>query len=484
MADKKPLFKKLTGQHREKLGVMQAHLKNAPGWLKKEHNHLQQKLFPTVWEDGAFMDDVRQATLRGAAPISNILFWVSGSFLLVLLLLASVVKIDEVTSGMGKVIPSSNVQILQNLDGGIVAEILAAEGDVVQKNQPLVRIDSTGFASSYAEKQSRIAFLRAEIARLNAHINNQSPDFPEDLLQTMPRLIADQKDLFNSREKELEESRDVFNQQINQRQQDLNEANERLVSAVRGYELISQELEMSETMAEKGVIPEMNLLQIRRQANDLESDLSSARLAVPRAQAALEEAQARLNEYRAKTRRELMDQKSEKEDELGRLRENIVAVKDKVERSIIRAPVTGTVSRVLVNTIGGVIQPGEDVIELIPAQEKLLIEARIRPQDIAFLRPQQKAMVKITAYDYSIYGGLKGHLTAIGSNTVVDEDGQAYYPVKVRTEKGALKAADGRLLPIIPGMVANVDILTGKRTVLNYLLKPYYKVRDNALRER
>ena len=484
MANKNPHLKKLPRLSRKQLQAAHAHLKSAPDWLKKQHKNLQQKLFPTAWEDGAFMDDVRQATLRGAAPISNILFWVCGSFLLVLFLLASVVRIDEVTSGMGKVIPSSNVQILQNLDGGIVAEIVVSEGDVVQKNQPLVRIDSTGFASSYAEKQSRITFLQAEIARLDGHINNYSPDFPENLVKTMPKLIADQKDLFASQEKELEESRDVFIQQINQRQQDLNEANERLLSAERGYELISQELQMSEAMAKKGVIPEMNLLQVRRQANDIQSDLSSARLDVPRAQAALEEAQARLNEYRAKARRELMDQKSEKEDELARLQENIVAVRDKVERSIIRAPVTGTVSRVLVNTIGGVLQPGEDVIELIPAQEKLLIEARIRPQDIAFLRPQQEAMVKITAYDYSIYGGLKGHLTTIGSNTVVDEDGQAYYPVKVRTEKGALKASDGRLLPIIPGMVANVDILTGKRTVLNYLLKPYYKVRDNALRER
>lgn len=461
-----------------------AFLEQAWARLQEAHKRLHNKLFPTAWEDGAFMDDVRQATLRGAAPVSNILFWVCISFIVILLLLASIVKVDEVTSGMGTVIPSRNVQVLQNLDGGIVSDILVEEGEVVQKDQPLVRIDSTGFASSYAEKQSRIAFLRAEIARLEAHIKGNVPDFPADLIQEMPRLIASQQELYQSRRQEMAQSREVFEQQINQRQQDLTEARERLAAAERDFELISEELQMSEEMAEKGVIPEMNLLKIRREANQIESELNSARLEVPRAQATLEEAQARLNEYRAKSRRELMDEKSEKEDEFARLSENIVAVRDKVERSIIRAPVAGTVSRVLVNTIGGVIQPGEDVVELIPVADQLLIEARIRPQDIAFLRPRLEAMVKITAYDFSIYGGLEGRLTSIGTNTVVDEDGQAYYPVKVRTRKGALKTADGELLPIIPGMIANVDILTGKRTVLNYILKPYYKVRDNALRER
>ena len=452
--------------------------------LKNQHAYWQQKLFPTVWEDGAFMDDVRQATLRGAAPVSNLLFWVCITFLLVLLLLASIVKIDEATRGMGKVIPSKNVQILQNLDGGIVAEILVEEGEVVEKNQPLVRIDSTGFTSSYAEKQSRISFLVAEIARLEAHINNHAPKYPADLVQTMPKMIASQNALFTSTQQEFAQARAVFEQQINQRQEDVNEARERLISAEKGFGLIAQELQMSEEMAEKGVIPEMKLLETRRKANDIESELSSARLAVPRTQAALDEAQARLNEFVAKNQSELMDKKSERQDELARLTENIVAVRDKVERSMIRAPVDGTVSRVLVNTVGGVVQPGEDVIELIPVEDNLLVEARIRPQDIAFLRPRQKAMVKITAYDYAIYGGLDGHLTTIGSNTVVDENGQAYYPVRVKTVEGTLRAPDGSLLPIIPGMLANVDILTGKRTVLNYILKPYYRVRDNALRER
>jgi adhesin transport system membrane fusion protein len=445
---------------------------------------LHQKLFPTTWEDGAFMDDVRQATLRGAAPVSNILFWVSAGFVTVLIFWASITEIDEVTNGVGKVIPSSRVQVVQNFDGGTVAEILVREGDLVEKDQPLVRIDDTGFASSYAEKLNRLLYLRAAMVRLEAQTAGLSLRFPPELETEAPSIVAQERQLFLSQDEERKHTRSVLKRQIEQRRQELLDAQKTRDQTKRSYDLSAQELAMSEEMERKGVIPKMQLIRLKREVNDVLGQYEGARLAVPSAESALNAAIEREQEFDSQWRNERLKEMAERRDELFRLTEVMRAVEDKVNRTVVRAPVKGTIKQLLVNTVGGVVKPGQDIVELIPYEDQLLVEARIRPQDIAFISAGQNAKVKITAYDFSIYGGLDGYVESIGADTVADQKGEAFYVIRVRTETGLLKAPNGRPLPIIPGMIANVDILTGRKTIMTYLLRPFYKVRDNAMRER
>ena len=445
---------------------------------------MHQKLFPTSWDDGAFMDDVRQATLRGAAPVSNILFWVSSGFLTVLILWASVTEIDEVTNGIGKVIPSSKVQIIQNFDGGTVAEILVREGDLVEDDQPLIRIDDTGFASSYAEKRNRVLYLQAAVTRLEAQAAGTIPVFPEELTKEAGSIVDQERRLYFSQEEERKSSKSVLQRQIEQKRQEMLDAKKTLAQTKRAYDLSSEELKLSEEMEKKGVIPKMTLIRLKREVNDVLGQYEGAKLAVPSAESALNETIEREQEFDSQWKNERLRELAEKRDELFRLTEVMRAVEDKVNRTVVRAPVKGTIKQLLVNTIGGVVKPGEDIVELIPYEDRLLIEARIRPQDIAFISPGQGAKVKLTAYDFSVYGGLDGYVEGIGADTVTDERGEAFYIIRVRTEAGLLKGPTGKPLPVIPGMVANIDILTGRKTIMDYLLKPFYKVRDNAMRER
>ncbi|MBI1363007.1 MAG: HlyD family type I secretion periplasmic adaptor subunit [Proteobacteria bacterium] len=479
-------YKQFMEKQREKPLVKkaQAYRDQAQAHWYQGQRVLHQKLFPTSWEDGAFMDDVRQATLRGAAPVSNILFWTTLSFLLLLLAWAGITEIDEVTHGMGKVIPSSKVQVIQNFDGGTVAEILVREGDLVEKDQPLVRIDDTGFASSYAEKRNRVLYLKAAVARLDAQSTGIEPQFPADLRVDAPNIVAQEEALYTSQEEERKSTKSVMKRQIEQKKQELLDAQKNRDQTKRSYDLSAEQLRLSEEMERKGVIAKMALIETRKEVNDAQGRYDSAKLAVPAAESALNESIEREQEFDSQWKNERLKELAEKRDELFRLTEVMRAVEDKVNRTVVRAPVKGTVKQLLVNTIGGVVKPGEDIVELIPYEDKLLIEARIRPQDIAFISPGQGAMVKLTAYDFSIYGGLKGYVESIGADTVADQKGEAFYVIRVRTESGEMKAPNGRLLPIIPGMIANVDILTGRKTIMDYLLKPFYKVRDNAMRER
>ena len=249
------------------------------------------------------------------------------------------------------------------------------------------------------------------------------------------------------------------------------------------YEFSKEELELTEPLEEQGVVSKVEVLRLRRQLSDLKGEMEAAQHAVPRAEAALAEAQSRKEEARLKMMAEATQELSEKKEELKRLEDVLKAAKDKVARTTIKAPARSTVKRVMVNTIGGVVQPGMDIVELIPLDDSLLVEARIRPKDIAFIRPGQEASVKITAYDFTVYGALDGHVEQIGADTVQDEQGETFYLIRVRTDKNYLGTSEDPL-PIIPGMVASVDILTGQKTVMDYILKPLRKMRESALRER
>ncbi len=429
------------------------------------------------------MPDVQAATRRGARPSAHLLLFVILLFFIAFGIWARQATLEEVTRGEGKVIPSSQVQVVQNLEGGIVAEIPVREGQIVEKDQVLIRIDDTQAAASYREARARYLSLLAAVARLKAEVKGSGVEFPPEVLGEAPDVGADERALFDARRSGLRADLDILRQQEEQRRQELVELRGRLDRLQRSYQLVSEELAIIEPLVEKEVISQVELLRLRREANNIRGDREATHLAIPRAKAALREASRRIEEKTINFRTEALRELNQRKADLAVVAETITTGRDRAFRADVRSPVRGTVKQIMVNTIGGVIQPGQDLVEIVPLQDTLLVEARIRPADIAFLRPTQEATVKITAYDYSIYGGLKANVEDISADTIEDEKGESFYRIRLRTARSFLGPEDDPL-PIIPGMTASVDILTGEKTVLDYLLKPILRVKARALRER
>lgn len=433
-------------------------------------------------DDSAFVADLKAATTRGPAIWANALFYAIVLFFVVSISWMAWATLDEVTNGLGRVIPPSQTQIVQNLEGGILAEILVAEGSLVEPGQVLLRIDDTNFSSSLRENQGRYVALLAKTTRLEAEVAGAKPEFPKEL-DAYPEAIINETALHRVRRSELQSAIAVLRRQEDQRKQELVELESRVGKLGESLDLAREELGILEPMVAKGVTSKVELLRLRRQVTELEREREASVLAMPRAESALAEIARRIEEKRATFASEAQAELNDTQVRLMALKESLAAVEDRVARTEVRSPVRGTVKQLKINTVGGVIQPGMDLIEIVPLEDNLLVEASIRPSDIAFLRPGQDVKVKFTAYDFAQYGALDGRLEHISADTIVDEAGESFYQIRVRTDKSHLgSAADP--LPIIPGMVAEVDILTGKKTVLDYLLKPVIRARERALRER
>ncbi len=434
-------------------------------------------------DDIEFMSEVSSATMesthRGGHSllILTLLFFICASWW------ANVTEIDEVTRGEGKVVPSSRLQVVQNLEGGIINEILVAEGQIVEKGDVLMKIDDTRFSSSFRETQLKYWELMARAARLEAESEGKPLVLPEKLLFEQPILAADEQELYASRQRRLESTVSVLQQQAQQRQQELVERRAKQQQLQRSYELSNQELTMSEPLVAQGVMSEVEILRLKRTVNDLRGEMDANRLAIPRIQSALNEVNRKIAEERARFQTEAARELSEVKAEFNRTEETTSALQDRVTRTEVRSPVKGKIKRILLNTVGGVIQPGEDLVEIVPLEDNLLIEAHIRPADIAFLRPGQDAMVKFTAYDFSIYGGLPAKLERISADTITNDKDESFYLIYLRTNDNKIESNKGSL-EIIPGMTTTIDILTGKKTVMDYILKPILKAKHEALRER
>ncbi|WP_137939742.1 HlyD family type I secretion periplasmic adaptor subunit [Chitinivorax sp. B] len=412
---------------------------------------------------------------------SHIIIWTSAAALIFLLLWAALSPIDEVTKGEGKVVPSRDVQILQSLDGGMVSEILVREGQSVKAGQLLLKIDPTRYASSLGENRAQYLSLTAKAARLRAVADGKPFDPPTDVLKEAPDLVEQERILYESKQAELDASIGVARQQLTQRSQELNEIRARRDQAQQSYELTAKELEVTRPLARTGAVSDVELLRLERDVARYRGERDSSAAQIPRVQAAISEATRKIQEVELTFRNQARSEMSETVGKLGQLTAGSVALKDRVKQSDLRSPVNGTVKQILFNTVGGVVQPGKEVIEIVPTDDALLLEAKVQPRDIAFLSPGQKALVKFTAYDFAIYGGLDATVETIGADTVTDDKGNAFYLIKVRTQTAQFGA---QKLPIIPGMVAEVDIITGKRSILTYLLKPVLRAKANALRER
>jgi len=402
--------------------------------------------------------------------------------LALLLLWAGLSKVDEVTRGDGKVVPSRQLQVLQALDGGVVSEILVHEGQVVEARQLLLKIDETRATSGVRESNAQGFALRARQARLRALAEN-SPFQPPPVAATDlegQRIVLGERQLYEAKRSELATLLSINSQQLQQRQQELAEMRARKVSAERALDLGQQELAKTRPLLATGAVSEVEILRLDRDVSRSRGESEQASAQIARVQAAIGEAQRKVQETEIQFRNDARKELADVLGKLNALNEGAVALTDKVDKSQVRSPVRGRVQRLLANTVGGGVTPGKDIVEIVPLDDEMVLEARIAPKDIAFIRPDQDALVKFTAYDFSIYGGLDAKVENISPDTVVDERGNAFYLVRVRTKRTNFSEK----LPIIPGMTAEVDILTGQKTVLSYLLKPVLKAKAYALRER
>jgi len=397
-----------------------------------------------------------------------------------LLLWAALAKVDEVTRGEARVIPSRQLQVVQSLDGGIVSEILVQEGQVVEAGQLLLRVEEIRAAAGMRESAATGIALRARAARLRALAEGKPFEPPQAQDEEDRRTVEEERRLYASRLSELDAQLAVVRQQMAQREQERSEAQARRSAAQRGLELAQQELAQTRPLLATGAVSQVEILRLERDVTKNRGEAEQATAQIARAAAAITESQRKAQEAELAFRNEARRDLAEAMGKLNALNEGAVALADKVSKSQIKSPVRGRVQRLLANTVGGVVQPGKDIVEIVPLDDTLVLEARVAPKDIAFIRPEQAATVKFTAYDFSIYGGLEAKVENISPDTVVDDRGNAFYLVRVRT----LKPGFNDKLPIIPGMTAEVDVLTGKKTVMSYLLKPVLKVRDGALRER
>jgi len=424
---------------------------------------------------------------RATRLLAHILLAFIFTIAFVFIIWANQAVLDEVTLGEGRVIPSSTVQVIQNLEGGIVAEIMVREGQIVEPGQPLLRLNNMQADVSVQDlRQQRLARM-ATVARVEAEIAGKSEpseiNYPEELLQIAPEVAAEENELFVARQLQLESQLNVFEDQVRQREEELNELNGRENSLRQVLGPTLEELAITKPLAAQGVVSQVELLRLEREVADIQSQIDAVRLSRPRALAALEEAKGRIEERKVTFRTEASQALSEVRLQLNSIEQQLRGFQDRLGRTEVTSPVRGTVKTIFVKTIGGVIQPGQDIIEVVPIEDTLLVEAQIRPSDIAFIRPQQPAVVKITAYDFSTYGGLDAVVEEISADTIQNERGEHFFRVRLRTDRSYL-GTEANPLPIIPGMTASVDILTGHKTVLEYLMRPILRAKDTALRER
>jgi len=431
---------------------------------------------------GWVSDRIRAEDMR-SRRLPHLLLAMIALFFTLALAWAAFFEIEEVARGEGRVVTQSQVQVITNLEGGIISEILVREGDTVTKGDPLIRIDPTRFESAYKEGEQNALGLKAKIARLTAEVNRASFRMPADVARGNPTLAERETGLYRARQSELTNKVLVLRQQLAQRESELRELRSRAERLAEQLVLVEREVEITAPLVKRGVVSEVELLRLEREQSRTRTDLEQARLSMPRAEAAIDEARGKLVDAEASFRSQAAGELAQTQAELAKVAEQIPALEDRAARTVVRAPMNGVVKTIPNRTIGGVVQPGSPMVEMVPREDTLLIEARLKPADIAFVHVGQRAVVKVTAYDYSIFGGLEGHIEHVSADSTVPQQGEPYFVAHIRTTSNAIEF-QGRSLSISPGMLATADVITGKRSVLHYLTKPINKARQRALTER
>ncbi len=434
--------------------------------------------------DIKFMNSLSAAVLSDSPAKTNILLYAVTLVVASLIAWANYAKLDERTQGSGRLIPSRQIQVIQNLEGGIIKEIKVVEGDTVKKGQTLVIIDSTGAGSSFEEGKSMINELRARTVRFSAEAGirsfNAGAKKERDLA---PALLKKEKRLYDTKMIRKQSELEVLKQRLKQRKIELSDTRQSIESLKSSMEMMAREMELTKPMYEKRLVSELEFIQLKQKVLDKKHEFNSAFKNEESLESKITESENQIREIQSRHKAEAQEELNKAMAEIARMKNNQVAIADRVMRTNVRSPVDGTVKQLLFNTLGGVVRPGMDIVEIVPDEDKLLVEAKIKPSDIAFLYPGLKAVVKLTAYDYAIYGGLDGKVVHISADTITDDRQEEFYLVRIMTEKNYLGIEDNKK-EIIAGMTAQVDIITGKKTIMQYLMKPILRAKNNALRER
>lgn len=453
---------------------------NTPSLLENQSKRSPAKLQP---QELMYVNEVDAALARRPKGGALLLSFCTCMFFLIAIVWANFATLDEVTRAEGQIVASQRTQTIQNLEGGIIRAILVREGQVVEKNDPLAQLDNEMAESSYRGALQQSQEHEAAILRLEAELSGTTPVFPEAMHTNTPQLVSDQMSAFTARQQQYQAELEVLKSQAEQRERDVEEQLSRKRQLDRSLSIAVEQRNMAKPLVERKNYSRVEFLSLEQKVVQLQGDIESLASSIPRSQAAAQEAKQRISFRKAELDASITEEINKRRTELSALKENLSAGSDRVTRTELRSPVRGTVKQIYLHTVGGVVKPGEPIMDVVPLDDTLLVEARVRPADVAFLHPGQKAMVKISAYDFSIYGGLEATLETISADTIEDKRGEFFYIIRLRTKKNALVYHQEEL-PIIPGMVASVDILTGKKSVLDYILKPILKARQNALRER
>lgn len=420
--------------------------------------------------------------LLASAPV-----YVIAVLILAFTVWASFAEVDEIARGEGRVIPASKTQIIQASEPGVVDEIAVKVGEVVKKDQLLIRLNNTVTVSSLGEQQARARALSVKAARLKQEQQGQIAEpfaCPKDIRMAAPEICENEQRLMEARRENFANKDSVLRSRLDQRRKELDEATANMERLTANLAALEEEKKLVTSMVKRKLMARTEEIRVNREETEMRGQLKAAAEGIKRIEAAITEAELQVSELALQLQQEASDELTQVLSELSVVEETIRGARDRVARTDIRSPVDGIVNTLDVNTVGAFVQPGGVVAGIVPTSETLLVEARVSPRDVAFIQPNQHALIKISAYDFSIFGGLNGRVANVSADSLVDKDtGEAYYQVRVETDTAVLTHG-GKTYSIIPGMVCTVDIMTGRKTILDYLLKPINKARDEALRER
>ncbi|MCD6190679.1 MAG: HlyD family type I secretion periplasmic adaptor subunit [Sulfurimonas sp.] len=441
-----------------------------------EHKNLSKR-------DYEFMHSLSAAVLEVAPTRLRFVlyFWVVAIFMFITW--ANFALIDEIARGDGEIIPSGENQMIQNLEGGIVEEILVNEGQEVKKGQILIKIDNQKSKSSFSSNAIKADALETKIVRLFAESSGKMFQVSDELKKRLPEFVENEKSLYQTNKQQLNSKLNALKERLSQKKTELSEAQNQLEYLKASSDFISKEVKMTKPMVAKGVRSKIDFLKLKREANEIISKYDATKKSIPRLRSAIKEVRSTIREATLMFQSEAKVKMNEAIAELRGLRATSTALEDQVSRTVVRSPMNGIVQKLFVHTVGGVIKPGENIMEIVPSDETLIVEAKIKPSDIAFIYFGQKAIVKFSAYDFAIYGGLDGQVVLISADTIKDEKDNVFYTVRIKTNQNYL-GDESKQLKIIPGMTVSVDIITGQKSVLDYILKPILKTKQYTFTER
>lgn len=433
--------------------------------------------------DTDFMSELDAATNMKPAKSALFLLYLIVGLIVLFFIWAGFSQVEVISHGNGQVVPSQEIQVVQSLEGGILRELLVKQGELVKKGQSLMRISDVQFSSEERGTESKFLALSAKKARLAAEAKGEAFAAPADVLEKAPQIAENEKALFASRQKELQNAYDILDQKISKATADLAELKSQMEASEKNRKLLGDELAITQKMVSQNAVPKLEEIRLSRQLADIEGGIAAGSQKKLSLEAELASAQKEREGQTDKFRSQALEDLNGVEAEIGALQENLKSMGDRVDRTELRSPVEGIVNSIALTTVGGVVEPAQRLMEIVPVDDELKIVAKVPPNEIAFIKPGQPAKVKISAYNPQKYGYLHGELVRIGANSVTDKEGKIFFEIEVHTDKNHLGSSESPL-PITPGMVAEVDIITGKRSILEYLLKPLLRARDRAFTER